>query len=88
MATARKRTYVIVPEDLLRMIDQLVGRRKRSQFITEAAWREVNRLMLLKALEETSGAWREEDHPEFEEGSYSWVKRMREQDERRYKEVT
>ncbi len=85
--TAGKRTHVVVPEDLLKEIDELSGKRKRSRFITEAAKKEIRRLKFLKAVKETAGAWKDEDHPELEKGVDNWVRTLREEDEKRLKEI-
>jgi len=82
-----KRTHVVVPEDLLKEIDELSGKRKRSWFITEAAKKEIRRLKFLKAIKETAGAWKDEDHPELEKGVDDWVRTLREEDEKRLKEI-
>jgi len=85
--TAGKRTHVVVPEDLLKEIDELSGKRKRSRFITEATRKEIRRLKFLKAIKETAGAWKDEDHPELEKGVDNWVRTLREEDEKRLKEI-
>ena len=85
--TTGKRTHVVVPEDLLKEIDKLLGKRKRSWFIAEAAKKEIRRLKFLKALKETAGAWKDEDHPELKRGVDSWVRSLRDQDEKRLKEI-
>jgi len=86
MAT-KKRTHVVVPEELMEEIDRLLGKRKRSQFITQAVRKEIQRLNFLKAIRETSGAWKDEDHPEFKKGVNNWVRSLREEDEKRLKEI-
>ena len=85
--TTGKRTHVVVPEDLLKEIDELSGKRKRSRFITEATRKEIRRLKFLKAIKETAGAWKDEDHPELEKGVDNWVRTLREEDEKRLKEI-
>jgi len=51
----RKRTHVILPEDLLAEIDRLVGERGRSAFLAEVVQREIQRRNLLVALREARG---------------------------------
>ena len=46
-----RRTHVLLPVDLLREIDALVGSRNRTSFLVEAAWNEVRRRRLLQLLE-------------------------------------
>mgnify|MGYP000315345269 FL=1 len=85
--STKKRTHVVVPEELMEEIDRLSGKRKRSQFITQAVRKEIQRLNFLKAVKETSGAWKDEDHPEFKKGVNNWVRSLREEDEKRLKEI-
>ena len=66
--TAKKRTHVVVPEEMVKEIDNLSGKRKRSWFITQAVRKEIARLNFLRAVKETAGAWKDEDHPEFQKG--------------------
>jgi len=49
----------------LQTIDQLVGKRKRSKFVVEAAKEKIARERFLKALNEAAGAWTDEDHPDL-----------------------
>lgn len=86
MAT-KKRAHVVVPEELVEEIDKLSGKRKRSWFITQAARKEMRRLNFLKAVKETSGVWKDEDHPELEKGTDIWVRSLRKEDEKRLKKI-
>ncbi|MEA1964860.1 MAG: ribbon-helix-helix domain-containing protein [Candidatus Aerophobetes bacterium] len=81
MAT-KKRTHVVVPEKLVQEIDRLSGKRKRSQFITQAVRKEIQRLNFLKAVKETAGGWKDEDHPEFKKGVDSYAKSFIKQNDR------
>ena len=83
-----KRTHVIIPDQLVREIDQLVGSRKRSSFITQAAERELTRMRQLDALRSAAGSWKNNKHPELKEGSAEWVRKMRQETERRFQKVT
>jgi Arc/MetJ-type ribon-helix-helix transcriptional regulator len=83
-----KRTHIIIPEQLAEEIDTLVGKRARSNFLTEAAWKEVKRLRMLNALEEASGAWKDKDHPELKGGAAKYLEKTRKEDERRFERVT
>ncbi len=84
---AKKRTHIVVPEELVKEIDKLAGKRKRSWFITKAVKREIQQLKFLKAVKETSGAWKDEDHPEFKKGVGKWVEDLRKEDKGRLKEI-
>lgn len=85
--TVKKRTHVVVPEELVKEIDKLSGKRKRSWFITQAVRKEIARLNFLKALKETTGAWKDADHPELKKGVDNWVRGLREEDEKRLKDI-
>ena len=83
----KKRTHVVVSEELVEEIDRLSGKRKRSWFITNAVLKEIQRLNFLNAVKETAGAWDDKDHPEFKKGVEGWVRNLREEDEKRLKEI-
>ena len=55
-----KRTRVVLDERLIRDIDRLVGTRRRSSFLTEAAEEKLMRLRQLKALDEVV-PWKDKD---------------------------
>jgi len=82
----KKRTHIVVPEELIREIDRLSGKRKRSQFITRAIKREIQRLNYIIAVRETSGTWEDNSHSELSDGSESWVRTLREKDKKRLNE--
>ena len=82
------RTHVVIPEPLVTEIDQLVGKRGRSQFLTQAAERELRRLRQIRALENIAGAWKDSDHPELRGGAASWVRDLRKESDRRLRRGT
>jgi Arc/MetJ-type ribon-helix-helix transcriptional regulator len=82
-----RRTHIVIPEELATQIDALVGKRRRSQFLTEAAKRELQRLRQLKALESARGAWKDKAHPELARGAVRWVKTLRRENEKRLAKV-
>ena len=74
------RTHVILPDDLLEEIDKLVGERKRSEFISDAASKERKRRRLIEAARLADGSLRDaETPPEWEtsEGAAAWVRSLR-----------
>jgi len=73
---------VVLPEDLIIDIDDLVGRRGRSAFLTEIARQEVRRRRLLRFLANPRPAWVIEDHPELKDGAAAWVHTLRQTDEK------
>ncbi len=85
MMEIKKRTHVIVSEELIREVDKLSGNRKRSQFIAQAIKREIQRLNYIMAVRETAGAWEGKNHPELKDGAESWVRKLRNEDKKRLK---
>lgn len=71
------RTHVILPAEVLREIDALVGQRGRSAFLAEVAQQEVRRRKLLAVLDRKDPAWKAKDHPELQRGAAAWVSKMR-----------
>jgi hypothetical protein len=78
-----KRAHVLLPEDLLREIDALVGPRGRSSFLVDTAREEVRRQKLLHFLGSKDSAWNTKDHPELAGGAASWVRKLRTESEGR-----
>ncbi|MGA3324897.1 MAG: hypothetical protein ABSF45_10515 [Terriglobia bacterium] len=74
-----RRAHVVLPKDLVIQIDALVGKRRRSAFLTEIARREVKRRRLQAFLASETPAWNPDDHPEIDAagGAAAWVKKMR-----------
>jgi hypothetical protein len=82
-----KRTHVVLSGELVKEIDTLVGSRQRSSFISEAAERELMRRRQIAALKAAAGAWKDKDHPELKKGSAKWVKKLRQESEKRFQKV-
>jgi metal-responsive CopG/Arc/MetJ family transcriptional regulator len=82
------RTHVILPEDLVKSVDDLAGKGKRSQFIEEAVREKLRVDALRAALEATAGMLSAEDHPEWgtSEQVASWVRESRKQSDKRMDE--
>jgi hypothetical protein len=78
-----KRAHILLPEDLLREIDSLVGPRGRSSFLVETARQEVRQQKLLRFLENEKPVWKDKDHPELADDAAAWVHRLRTQSESR-----
>ena len=78
-----QRAHILIPSDLLREIDALLGPRGRSAFLLETARQEVQRRKLLHFLESEQPAWAAEDHPELTGGVAAWVRQLRQQNEGR-----
>jgi len=79
MADDTVRTHVVLPAQLVRDIDALVGRRKRSLFLARVAAREVKRLQLLAIAEAAAGSLPADAVPEWStpEKTYAWVREQR-----------
>jgi len=61
----RVRTHVLLSQETLDAVSRLAGKRGRSAFIDEAVQQKVRQERFLRALKETAGTIRDEDHPEF-----------------------
>ena len=79
------RIHVVLPEDLVKSVDTLAGKGKRSQFIEEAVREKLRKDTLLSALRATAGFISAEDHPEWatSEKVAAWVRESRRQSDRR-----
>jgi len=77
-----QRAHILIPSDLLREIDALVGPRGRSAFLLETARQEVRRRKLLGFLDSERPAWKAEGHPELAGGAGAWVRELRQQNEK------
>jgi hypothetical protein len=78
-----KRAHILLPQDLVREIDAIVGPRGRSAFLVETAREAVRRKKLLRFLESDAPAWTDADHPELANGAAAWVRGLRQENERR-----
>jgi len=78
-----RRTHIVIPELLATEIDRLVGKRGRSEFLTQAAEKELRRLRQVRALQNLAGAWKDNDHPELKKGAAHWVRELRKKSDRR-----
>lgn len=89
MSKEMMRAHVVIPKSLVETIDELVGKRHRSEFLTEAAEKEVRRLKLTKAAEKAGGSLEQVDTPGWEssEAAAEWVRASRRSDEERLKRI-
>jgi hypothetical protein len=81
------RIHIVIPQDLVAEIDRVIGRRARSQFLVQAAAKELMRRRQLAALERATGAWADEDHPELKQGPLAFVRRLRKESDERLKKT-
>ena len=87
MKSPIKRTHIVIPEELALQIDAVAGKRGRARFVTDAVSQQLKQYRQLKALRETTGAWRDEDHPELAQGAERFVRTLREEDEARFQSL-
>lgn len=80
---SHQRAHVVIPSELVKEIDEAVGQRKRSQFLVAAAERELQRLKQRAAIERCAGGWSKHPHPELAEGSTEFVRKIRQESDRR-----
>jgi hypothetical protein len=77
------RAHVLLPDDLLREVDEIAGPRGRSAFLVETVRNEVRRRKLLRFLTSQEPAWRSESHPELISGAAAFVRKVRRESEGR-----
>ena len=80
---SHKRAHIVIPEELAAEIDQVAGKRGRSQFLVAAASRELSRQRMIRAITRAAGSWKDEDHPEIRRGASRHVAKMRRESETR-----
>lgn len=56
--------------------------------MSQATEKELTRRRQLAALDAVAGAWKDEDHPELKQGAAKWVRKLRRENERRFRKVT
>lgn len=83
MSNAMVRTHVVIPRELVEVVDRLVGRRRRSQFFAEAVREKVARLKLAEAAAEAVGSLADTPIPGWETSASAaaWVRASRQADE-------
>ncbi len=64
------------PSELIEKIDKIANG-KHSEFLVQMAERQVKLHQQRAALNEVAGTWKPEDYPEFVNGSYPWVRSIR-----------
>jgi hypothetical protein len=75
----KRRINVTFPEPLLEIMEAIIPPRERNGFIVEATERALRQERLLKAIETSSGAWSDTDHPDLttDEDIDRYVRRLR-----------
>lgn len=77
MTVLARQANFMIPEDLLNDLKQLVGQRQQSRFVAEALRKELQRERMKNALKSSFGAWKNEDHPELQDGVDHYVRNQR-----------
>jgi metal-responsive CopG/Arc/MetJ family transcriptional regulator len=79
------RTHVILPGELVRRVDALVGQRRRSRFFAEAVSEKLARIELLALAEAAAGSLPAGLVPEWDssESAAQWVHDLRQLDNER-----
>jgi hypothetical protein len=83
---AQKRAHFFIPEDLLAAIDKIVGKGKRNSLVVEILGHEIRRRRLMQILGDEEPIVKSEDHPEWKDGAYAWVRQMRDDDDKHTRE--
>lgn len=79
-----KRAHVLLPQDLIKEIDAIVGPRRRSAFLVETARDAVRRTKLLRFLQNDVLPGRE-NVEEPSDSAARWVRQLRRESDKRLK---
>lgn len=60
-----RKITITLPEELLKRLEALIPRSQRNQFFVTAIQKQLALLEQVVALEESAGAWTDENHPEM-----------------------
>jgi hypothetical protein len=83
---AYKRTHFFLPEGMLAAMDQIAGKGKRNSFVLEILGHEIRRRLLMQILSDAEPILKSEDHPEWKDGAYAWVRDLRESSDQKRSE--
>lgn len=89
MEVTKNKTHLVFHRELLEMIDKIVGKRKRSQFVIEATKDKLAREKFAKALKEAAGCWTDKNHPDLmtKRDVERYVRNLRKSANKRLKEI-
>lgn len=75
------RTHVVIPREIVKTVDELVGRRLRSRFFAEAAREKLARIRLAGAAKKAVGSLADINVPGWEtsESAAEWVRASRQE---------
>jgi Arc/MetJ-type ribon-helix-helix transcriptional regulator len=80
------RTHFSLPKDLVEGMDDLVGKGNRNSLAVEILGSEVRRRRLMRMLSDDKPMINSDEHPEWRNGAYQWVRDMRDEDDKRSRE--
>jgi hypothetical protein len=75
--TRTKQANFTLPGDLLEELRREVPKGDQSRIVAEALRKELLRLRFRRSLDDSFGAWKQEDHPELKEGTEQFIRRTR-----------
>jgi hypothetical protein len=61
----KTKAHLVIPQEILDEVDRVAGKRKRSLFIAQATKEKLDRERFIKTLQETSGTWINDRHPDL-----------------------
>lgn len=77
MSTHVRQANFTLPEDVLKELKALVPKGEQSKVVGEALRNELKRLKFKKALQDSFGSWKSEQHPELAKGTRSFIRSVR-----------
>ncbi|MDO9129800.1 MAG: hypothetical protein Q8N45_10580 [Anaerolineales bacterium] len=79
MPVIRERLNLYLNKPLMDDLRRIIPARERTRFVEEVLARELRRRKLLKAIESSYGAWKDEDHPDMLTGEDidRWIEEQR-----------
>ncbi len=85
---AQTRAHVVLPEELVKQVDAVVGKRGRSKFFAEAVEAQLKRLRLRAAFQRFVGSVEDGAVPEWEtsDKAAAWVAASRAGDTRHFED--
>lgn len=72
-----KQANFSLPDDLLEELRRQVPKGEQSRIVAEALRKELLRMRFRRAIDSAFGAWKQEEHPELEEGTEQFLRQLR-----------
>jgi CRP-like cAMP-binding protein len=79
MRTVKERMNLYITKSLMDDLRRAIPARERTRFVEQVLARELRRLRLREAIENSYGAWKDEDHPDMLTGEDidRWIEEQR-----------